>query len=102
MIDLYTWPTPNGFKVSIMLEEVGLSYTVIPVNIQEGDQFKPDFLKISPNNKMPAIVDQATDPTERPYSLFESGRHPAYIWRRRPAASCPWIWRPADTRSSSG
>ena len=78
MIDLYTWPTPNGFKVSIMLEEVGLSYTVIPVNIQEGDQFKPDFLKISPNNKMPAIVDR-DGPDGGPYSLFESGAILIYL-----------------------
>ena len=57
MIDLYTWPTPNGHKVHIMLEETGTPYNVIPVNIGEGEQFAPDFLKISPNNKMPAIVD---------------------------------------------
>ena len=56
MIDCYTWPTPNGHKVHIMLEETGADYNVIPINIGEGDQFNPDFLKISPNNKMPAIV----------------------------------------------
>ena len=57
MIDLYTWPTPNGHKIHIMLEETGTPYKVIPVNIGAGDQFDPEFLKISPNNKMPAMVD---------------------------------------------
>ena len=78
MIDLYTWPTPNGFKVSIMLEEVGLPYNVIAVNIGEGDQFEPDFLKISPNNKMPAIVDN-DGPDGKPYSMFESGAILIYL-----------------------
>ena len=78
MIELYTWPTPNGFKVSIMLEEVGLPYRVIPVNIQAGDQFKPDFLKISPNNKMPAIVDP-DGPGGQPYPMFESGAILMYL-----------------------
>ena len=55
-IELYYWPTPNGWKISIMLEECGLPYTLIPVNISRGDQFKPEFLKISPNNRMPAIT----------------------------------------------
>ena len=78
MIDLYTWATPNGHKVHIMLEETGLPYNVIPVNIGEGDQFKPDFLKISPNNKMPAMVD--TDgPGGKPMSLFESGAILIYL-----------------------
>jgi GST-like protein len=78
MIDLYAWPTPNGFKISILLEETGLPYRVIPVDIRNGDQFKPDFLKISPNNKMPAIVD--TDgPGGRPYPLFESGAILMYL-----------------------
>ena len=57
MIDLYYWPTPNGWKISIMLEECGLKYRLIPVDIGRGDQFKPEFLAISPNNRMPAIVD---------------------------------------------
>ena len=78
MIDLYTWPTPNGFKVSIMLEETGLPYTVIPVDISKGDQFKPEFLKISPNNKMPAIVDH-DGPDGGPYALFESGAILMYL-----------------------
>jgi GST-like protein len=72
MIDLYTWPTPNGHKIHIMLEETGLPYRVIPVDIGAGDQFKPEFLKISPNNKMPAMVD--TDgPGGKPMALAESG-----------------------------
>ncbi len=71
MIDFYYWPTPNGWKVSIMLEECGLEYNLIPVNISKGDQFKPDFLKISPNNRMPAIVDHDVDGP--PVPVFESG-----------------------------
>ena len=78
MIDLYTWPTPNGHKVHIMLEETGQPYKVIPVNINTGDQFEPDFLKISPNNKMPAIVD-AQGPEGRPISIFESGAILIYL-----------------------
>jgi len=72
MIDLYTWPTPNGHKVHIMLEETGLPYRVIPIDIGKGEQFGPEFLKISPNNKMPAMVDP-DGPGGGPYSLFESG-----------------------------
>ena len=78
MIDLYTWPTPNGHKVHIMLEETGMDYRVIPVNIGAGDQFRPEFLKISPNNKMPAIVD-LDGPQGKPYSLFESGAILLYL-----------------------
>jgi GST-like protein len=72
LIDVYTWPTPNGHKVHIMLEETGLPYTVHPIDIQAGDQFKPEFLAISPNNKIPAIVDQ-DGPGGKPMSMFESG-----------------------------
>jgi GSH-dependent disulfide-bond oxidoreductase len=71
MIDFYYWPTPNGWKVSIMLEECGLEYRTVPVNIGKGDQFKPEFLAISPNNRMPAIVDH--DDPDGPVSVFESG-----------------------------
>lgn len=78
MIDLYTWPTPNGVKVAVMLEETGLPYTVHPVNIGEGDQFDPAFLKISPNNKIPAILDP-DGPTGAPISLFESGAILIYL-----------------------
>ncbi len=68
MIDLYTWTTPNGRKVSVMLEECGIPYEVHPINIRNGDQFKPDFVKICPNSKIPAIVDRDTR-----ISIFESG-----------------------------
>jgi GST-like protein len=71
MIDLYYWPTPNGWKISIMLEECELAYNLIPVNIGRGDQFKPEFLEISPNNRMPAIVDHDVDGD--PVPVFESG-----------------------------
>ena len=70
MIDLYTWTTGNGRKIVVMLEEVGLPYEVHPVNIRRGDQFAPDFLKISPNNKVPAIVDR-DGPGGRAVSVFE-------------------------------
>ncbi|MCC7274554.1 MAG: glutathione S-transferase N-terminal domain-containing protein [Alphaproteobacteria bacterium] len=78
MIDLYTWSTPNGRKISIMLEEVGLPYRVHPINIGKGEQFAPEFLKISPNNRIPAIVDP-DGPAGRPYSLFESGAILVYL-----------------------
>jgi len=81
MIDFYYWPTPNGWKVSILLEELGADYTMIPVNIGKGDQFKPDFLKISPNNRMPAIVDHdpPADYGTEPVSVFESGAVMIYL-----------------------
>lgn len=78
MIDLYFWPTPNGWKITIMLEELGLPYTVVPVDIGEGDQFAPEFLAISPNNKMPAIVDP-DGPAGQPVSVFESGAIMIYL-----------------------
>ena len=78
MIDLYTWPTPNGHKIHIMLEETGLPYNVIPIDIGKGDQFDPEFLKISPNNKMPAMVDP-DGPDGTPMSLFESGAMLIYL-----------------------
>jgi GST-like protein len=80
-IDLYYWPTPNGFKISIMLEECGLPYNLIPVNISKGEQFKPDFLAISPNNRMPAIVDP-DGPGGKPISIFESGAILQYLGRK--------------------
>ena len=80
-IELYYWPTPNGFKISIMLEECGLPYTVLPVNIGKGDQFRPEFLSISPNNKMPAIVDHE-GPGGKPISVFESGAILQYLGRK--------------------
>ena len=80
-IDLYYWPTPNGWKVTIMLEECALPYNVIAVNISKGDQFKPEFLAVSPNNRMPAIVDHA-GPGGRPISIFESGAVLQYLGRK--------------------
>ena len=74
MIDLYYWPTPNGWKISIALEEMGLEYRVIPVNIGKGEQFEPDFLKISPNNRMPAIIDQDPADGGDPISVFAAVR----------------------------
>jgi GSH-dependent disulfide-bond oxidoreductase len=79
VIDLYYWPTPNGWKVSIMLEEAGIPYNVKYVNIGAGDQFKPDFLKISPNNRMPAIVDNEPMGGGAPISIFESGAILEYL-----------------------
>ncbi|MES2103634.1 MAG: glutathione binding-like protein [Pseudomonadota bacterium] len=78
MIDAYSWPTPNGHKIHIMLEECELPYRAIPVSIGAGDQFKPDFLAISPNNKIPAIVD-ADGPDGKPITLFESGAILVYL-----------------------
>ncbi len=78
MIEVYSWPTPNGHKVHIMLEECGLPYRALPVNIGTGDQFKPEFLAISPNNKIPAITDPE-GPDGQPISLFESGAILVYL-----------------------
>src|SRR5260370_42568563 len=79
--DPYYWPTPNGWKSTIMLEECPLPYTVIPVDISKGDQFKPQFLAVSPNNRMPAIVDH-DGPDGRPISIFESGAILQYLGRK--------------------
>jgi GST-like protein len=78
MIDLYTSPTPNGFKVSIMLEETALPYTVIPIDINKGDQFDSEYLKLNPNNKIPTIVD-SDGPDGVPYTVFESGAILMYL-----------------------
>ncbi len=80
-IELHYWATPNGFKISIMLEECGLPYTMIPVNISKGEQFNPAFLKIAPNNRMPAIVDPG-GPGGKPISVFESGAILQYLGRK--------------------
>ena len=77
-IDLYYWPTPNGWKITIFLEETGLPYNLIPVDITSGDQYESEFLKISPNNKMPAIVDH-DGPDGQPISVFESGAILRYL-----------------------
>jgi GST-like protein len=79
MIDLYYWPTPNGWKITIFLEETGLPYTIKPVNIGRGEQFKPDFLTISPNNRMPAIVDHDPAGGGEPIAVFESGAILQYL-----------------------
>lgn len=81
MIDLYYWGTPNGHKITIALEEMGLEYKIYPINILENDQFQPDFLRISPNNKIPAIVDQ-NGPHGQPISIFESGAILQYLGRK--------------------
>src|SRR4030081_2107105 len=89
MIDLHYAPTPNGWKISIMLEELGVPYTVIPVNIRAGDQFKPEFLAISPNNRIPAIVDRA--PAGGGGAVFgvRNRRHPDLSGREdRPVSPC--------------
>ena len=92
MIEVYSWPTPNGHKVHIMLEECGLAYRAHPVDIGAGDQFKPEFLAISPNNKIPAIVDPQ-GPDGQPISLFESGAILLYL------AGKTGSFLGADTRS---
>lgn len=79
MIDLYYWTTPNGHKITIFLEEAGLPYRIIPVNIGKGEQFTPDFLRISPNNRIPAIVDQAPAGAGEPIGVFESGAILQYL-----------------------
>lgn len=79
MIDLHYWPTPNGHKITIFLEEAGLAYTIKPVDIGKGEQFRPEFLKISPNNRMPAIVDHAPADGGEPLSVFESGAILLYL-----------------------
>jgi len=91
VIDVYYWPTGNGKKITIMLEECGLEYRVIPVNIGKGDQFTPEFLAISPNNKMPAIIDH--DVEGEPISMFESGAILEYL------AGKTGKFLPADTRA---
>jgi GST-like protein len=79
MIDLYYWPTPNGHKITLFLEEAGLDYAVKPVNIGKGEQFQPDFLVIAPNNRMPTIVDHAPVDGGAPVSVFESGAILLYL-----------------------
>jgi GST-like protein len=93
MIDLYFWPTPNGHKITIFLEEAELEYKIIPINIGKGEQFKPEFLKIAPNNRMPAIVDHQPQDGKGPISIFESGAILQYL-----AEKSKKFW-PTDIRS---
>ena len=79
MIDLYYWPTPNGWKISIALEELALPYRIVPVNLGKGEQFDPTFLQISPNNRIPALVDHAPVDGGKPVSVFESGAILQYL-----------------------
>ena len=79
MIHLYYWPTPNGHKITMFLEEAGLEYQIHPVDISAGDQFKPEFLAIGPNNRMPVIVDDAPQDAGEPVSVFESGAILVYL-----------------------
>jgi GST-like protein len=79
MIDVHYWPTPNGKKITILLEELGTPYKIVPCNIGKGDQFKDDFLKIGPNNRMPAIMDHEPADGGAPISIFESGAIMMYL-----------------------
>ena len=90
MLDLYFWTTPNGYKISILLEELDLQYNVVPIHIGKGEQFNPDFLKISLNNKIPALVDHQS-PDGKPIALFESGAIMMYL-----AEKSGWRFMPAD------
>ena len=92
MLDLYFWTTPNGYKVTILLEELGLEYRVIPVHIGKGEQFNPNLLKVSPNNKIPALVDHEA-PDGKPIALFESGAIMMYL-----AEKSGWRFMPGDLR----
>jgi GSH-dependent disulfide-bond oxidoreductase len=92
MLDLYFWTTPNGYKVTILLEELGLPYRVVPVHIGKGEQFNLEFLKINPNNKIPALVDHQA-PDGKPLTLFESGAIMMYL-----AEKSGWRFMPADLR----
>ena len=79
MIDLYYWTTPNGHKITMFLEETGLPYKIVPVNIGKGEQFQPDFLKVAPNNRIPAMVDHEPKGGSKPISIFESGAMLLYL-----------------------
>src|SRR5260221_13488443 len=100
MIDLHYWTTPNGHKITIFLEETGLKYRIVPVNIGIGEQFRPEFLAISPNNRMPAIIDHEPGGGGKEISLFQSRGDPVYLSRksrkilpgdlRGPYQAIPW------------
>ena len=99
MIDLYYWPTPNGKKVTILLEETGLPYKVVPLNIGRGDQFTDEFLKLNPNHRMPAIVDHEPLGGGGPLGIFESGAIMMYLAEKAGKSAAPIpisrlpIWR---------
>jgi GST-like protein len=95
MIDLYYWPTPNGHKITLFLEEAGLPYRLVPVNIGKGEQFEPGFLGISPNNRMPAIVDHSPLDGRAPISVFESGAILLYLAQKSE------LFLPADVRGNT-
>jgi GST-like protein len=95
MIDLHYWPTPNGHKITMFLEETGTPYRLVPVNIGQGDQFKAPFLAISPNNRMPAIVDHAPSDGTQPLSVFESGAILVYLAQKTEQ------FMPADVRGAT-
>lgn len=95
MIDLYYWTTPNGHKVTMFLEEAGVPYKIIPINIGKGEQFQPDFLKVSPNNRIPALVDHAPKDGGAPISVFESGAMLVYL------AEKTGQFMPADARGKA-
>jgi len=92
MIELHYWPTPNGHKITMFLEEIGLPYTIKPVNIGKGEQFEPGFLKIAPNNRMPAIIDHAPAGGGAPIPIFESGAILMYLAQKHR------VLRPDDVR----
>jgi GST-like protein len=94
MIDLYYWPTPNGHKITMFLEETALPYRIVPVDIGAGEQFKPEFLAISPNNRMPAIVDHSPADGRKPVSVFESGAILLYLAQKSE------LYLPAGVRES--
>ncbi len=112
-IDVYYWPTPNGWKVTILLEELGAPYNIIPINIGKGEQFKPEFLKVSPNNRMPALVDHEPLGGGEPLAIFESGAMMEYIAEKHgkflPKDACgkyevlQWVyWQMANLGPNSG
>ena len=94
MIELYFWTTPNGYKPLLFLEEAGIDYEIRPVNISKGEQFEPEFLKISPNNRIPAIVDHVPKDGGSPLAQFEIPGPSFSTWRRRPASSSPRMQGP--------
>lgn len=113
MIDLYYWPTPNGHKVTILLEETGLPYRVVPLNIGRGDQFAPEFLKLNPNHRMPVIVDHEPGNGAAPFAVFESGAILMYLaekagrfWPQdfpRKYEAVKWVvWQMANQGPKSG